>query len=68
MTLNDKLRKVNKQLAEACRSVLEQYGDESCRYDHHNYCQTHNLAEGEDCWAVRIKAALAAQKEVENGM
>ena len=48
------------EMREALRSILEQQGEELCRYDHHGYCQTHNMAEGSECWYLKVQKALGA--------
>jgi hypothetical protein len=47
------------RLVEALRDVIEQTGAEPCWYDHHGYCQEHNLAEKEDCWFFKAQALIS---------
>lgn len=37
--------------------ILHMQGDK-CRYDHHGYCQAHNLQMKEECWVYRLKNLL----------
>jgi len=37
---------------------------EPCRLDHHGYCQSHYLQEGDDCIVKRSKEAIQREKEI----
>jgi hypothetical protein len=36
--------------------------DSECRYDHHGYCQEHNLQPKGECWVERLRAALHEER------
>jgi len=48
----DALRKA----VEATNAITEQ--DDPCRFDHHGYCQNHNLQTADECWVPAVKAAM----------
>jgi hypothetical protein len=48
----DALRKA----VESTNAILD--GDEECRFDHHGYCQAHNLGSADECWAKAVKDAM----------
>lgn len=45
---------IDKELIE---EIFEIHNSE-CRYDHHGYCQEHNLQPKGECWVERLKDAL----------
>lgn len=42
---------------ELVQEILELQGAE-CRYDHHGYCQEHNLQMKDECWVYRLNKLL----------
>lgn len=62
----DKKMSIQAELSADVIAVLEDidYLNEDCHYDHHGYCQAHNLAEGEDCHVFKARKLLAQFKEV----
>ena len=48
----DALRKA----VDCTNAILE--AEEVCRFDHHGYCQSHNLQTADECYAQAVKAAM----------
>ncbi len=56
------LQKHNKQVIEIFEDIMEVQG-ECDHWDHHGYCQTHNLHDKEDCPMYKIPKLLKELKK-----
>ena len=43
--------------------AVEMTGEPDCWYDHHGYCQAHNLQPKGECWVELSRAALAGETD-----
>lgn len=46
------------RLLELLIFAVEMTGEPECYYDHHGYCQAHNLQPKGECWVELARAAL----------
>ena len=56
----EQLRAENARLRELLSIAVEMTGEPECWYDHHGYCQAHNLEPKGECWVELSSAALSA--------
>lgn len=41
---------------ELIKDIIRLHGN--CRYDHHGYCQEHNLQMKDECWVYKLEEIL----------
>lgn len=51
-----------KVLSALLTRAIENTGEPDCWYDHHGYCQAHNLEPKGECWVEQSKAAIEGEK------
>ena len=56
----EQLRAENARLRELLSIAVEMTGEPECWYDHHGYCQAHNLEPKGECWVELSSAILSA--------
>lgn len=55
-------REVIVKQSKAIDAAFEVAGNDPCYYDHHGYCQSHNLQPKGECWAELVREAALAAK------
>ena len=58
----NKKMKEQLKIAKEILEVVVEVNDEECWFDHHGYCQAHNLEE--DCHIKKAREAIAALREL----
>jgi len=47
---------------ELLETAIDMTGEPNCWYDHHGYCQAHNLEPKGECWVEQSKALITKIK------
>ena len=64
-TAADRIEELEAKLAKAVgllSRAIDLTGEPHCYYDHHGYCQAHNLDPRGECWVEQSQAFIAALK------